>query len=599
VKTTTGVSFVVPVHNGAAYIRDTLASIIEQADGRPMEIIVVDDGSRDESLLLLKRLSAIWQLRVLTGDGRGAAAAINLGVREAKYPIVCQIDQDVMLQRDWLSRVMAAFENDPSVGAVQGCYVTDRDATLFVRVMALDLEQRYSAIGRDTDHVCTGNVAYRTEALHRVGLFDETLGYGYDNDMSYRLQHAGYRLTFCRTARSHHRWREGLLGYVRQQYGFGYGRLDVVAKHPTRIGGDAVSRASMMLHPLLTAVALVCVLAASVVTLAGSPSPTIIWTGPLILGVLAAERLISGLSAARRFRDATALLFPVIHLVRDFAWVAAMAVWTARRCAGNPALPGHSMHPRTPETGAAPAGPLNRESNAGRHRRILAIIPAHNEAGSLGSVVAELRRNRPDVDVLVVDDGSTDATSDVLLQLGVRSIRFPERLGIGSAMRAGLRYALRAGYAVAVRIDGDGQHRVADLAELLGPVDGGSADVTIGSRYRVPSGTADEPPLAQRALAECLSLLVDRKVTDPTSGFCALNTRSMALLAEHHPTGYPEPELLLFLHRNHMRVVEVPVATRERLAGRTSLTPGRLTTAGARVLLAILIVPLRGRVGGL
>jgi len=90
-----------------------------------------------------------------------------------------------------------------------------------------------------------------------VGLFDERLGYGYDNDISYRLQNAGYQLRFCKGARSRHRWREGLAGYLVQQYGFGYGRIDVVSAHPARVAGDDVSPLTMMSHPVVAAVALV------------------------------------------------------------------------------------------------------------------------------------------------------------------------------------------------------------------------------------------------------------------------------------------------------------------------------------------------------
>ena len=111
---------------------------------------------------------------------------------------------------------------DPHVAAAQGYYATDPSATLVARVMGLDLEQRYAAIsGAETEHVCTGNSVYRLDALQRVGLFDERLGYGYDNDMSYRLRDAGYALRFCRAAKSVHRWREGFVGYCTQQYGFG------------------------------------------------------------------------------------------------------------------------------------------------------------------------------------------------------------------------------------------------------------------------------------------------------------------------------------------------------------------------------------------
>ena len=98
-------------------------------------------------------------------------------------------------------------------------------------------------------------------------------------------------------------------------------------------------------------------------------------------------------------------------------------------------------------------------------------------------------------------------------------------------------------------------------------------------------------------LGVCLSALTGRRVTDPTSGFCAMGPRAVPVLAEHHPTGYPEPELRLFLSRNALNAVEVAVRTRPRLGGKTSLTPVRVTAAGARVALALIIVPLRCRVG--
>src|SRR6266705_2063108 len=98
----TGVSFVVPVHNGAAFIRATLEAIVAQADGRPMEIIVVDDSSRDGSADTLRLLAEQWPLRVIRGEGRGAAAAINTGVRAARMPIICQVDQDVVVTPGWM-----------------------------------------------------------------------------------------------------------------------------------------------------------------------------------------------------------------------------------------------------------------------------------------------------------------------------------------------------------------------------------------------------------------------------------------------------------------------------------------------------------------
>ena len=345
---TEGVSFIVPVHNGAVWIRDTVDSILAQADGRPIEVIVVDDRSRDGSAEVLRQIVARAPIvRVIAGGGRGAAAAINAGIRAARFPIICQVDQDVRLDPGWMRQLVRQLD-DPGVAAAQGYYTADPDASLYARAMNLDLEQRYAAIvGDETSHVCTGNSAYKAEALHRVGLFDETFGYGYDNDISYRLQAAGYRLKFCRGARSVHRWREGLAGYLAQQYGFGYGRIDLVAKHPQRFSGDTVSPVVMMSHPLLMGLAVLAVVTALLIAALSGPWHALAIGAAGLIVVLALERAVAGMRAARRFRDATALAFPLLHLARDAAWVVAIAVWLTRRFIGRPSRPWHSMRPRT------------------------------------------------------------------------------------------------------------------------------------------------------------------------------------------------------------------------------------------------------------
>jgi glycosyltransferase involved in cell wall biosynthesis len=226
--------------------------------------------------------------------------------------------------------------------------------------------------------------------------------------------------------------------------------------------------------------------------------------------------------------------------------------------------------------------------------RTLAIIPAHNEATNLPRVIDDVRTHCPHAVILVVDDGSSDGTIDLLEPLGVRWLAWHERRGIGAAMRAGLRYASRAGFDVVVRVDADGQHAAEEIDDVAKPILAGRADVVMGSRYVVtqarPSGIM---AFSKWLLDQCLSTITRRRVTDATSGFCALGRRAIHVLAEHHPTGYPEPELRLFLSRNDLRVMEVPVQSRTRLSGRTSLTPARVATAAARVLLAMLIVPLR------
>jgi glycosyltransferase involved in cell wall biosynthesis len=235
--------------------------------------------------------------------------------------------------------------------------------------------------------------------------------------------------------------------------------------------------------------------------------------------------------------------------------------------------------------------------------RLLIVIPARNEAASLPRVVEDLRRRAPPGDVLVVDDASDDETAELLPRLGVRRLRLGRRMGIGGAVRAGLRYAQRMGFDTVVRFDGDGQHLAREIPRLLEPLAAGRAEAVLGSRYLAASVSAGYRSAGlrragKRRLAALMSLATGRTLTDPTSGFWAFGPRLVELLARHHPTGYPEPELLLFLHRNGCRVVEVATEMGPRLAGRTSLTALRALQALARVVLALVIVPLRATVGG-
>ncbi len=343
-----GISVVVPVRNGAATLRHTLTAIAEEVGEDPStEIIVVEDASDDESPDLLAQLAETIPMRIIRGQGRGAAAALNAGIRAARFSLIAQIDQDVVIGAGWMRALTDEF-NDPAVAAAQGWYVRDPSASWWIRAMSIDLEERYLARARgETDHVCTGNTIYRASALHRIGLFDEALGYGYDNDVSYRLLEAGYRLRVQSDARSLHRWREGLAGYLRQQYGFGYGRIDVVHKHPWRVGGDCVSPAPMMWHPLVMAVAFLILLVSCALGVFGAGWQPYLAFALTLIGLLFFERVAAAGRAFSRVGDVAALTFPVLHLARDAVWLAAIAVWAKRRITGKPSLPSHSMQAGT------------------------------------------------------------------------------------------------------------------------------------------------------------------------------------------------------------------------------------------------------------
>jgi len=156
--------------------------------------------------------------------------------------------------------------------------------------------------------------------------------------------------------------------------------------------------------------------------------------------------------------------------------------------------------------------------------RIVAIVPAYNEAGAIGGVVAAIRAANPRFDVVVVDDGSRDETSAIARAHGAAVVTLPYNIGIGGAVQTGFKYALERGYGMAVRLDGDGQHDPGELPKLLGPIERDEADIVTGSRFADGSGDY-RPPLARRIgiiwFARIVSLLTRQRVTDTTSGFQA------------------------------------------------------------------------------
>src|SRR5262249_21780791 len=163
--------------------------------------------------------------------------------------------------------------------------------------------------------------------------------------------------------------------------------------------------------------------------------------------------------------------FPFWHLARDASWVAAMAMWTVRRALFLRPEPAHSMRAREAHPSREPGeARVELAADPPAPTRVIGIIPAHNERSVIASVLGEIQSHHPTLDLLVVDDGSTDGTSWLLDELGARYVRLPERMGVGTAMRAGLGFAVRLGYDAAVRLDGDGQHRPEDIDVLLSPI---------------------------------------------------------------------------------------------------------------------------------
>ena len=223
--------------------------------------------------------------------------------------------------------------------------------------------------------------------------------------------------------------------------------------------------------------------------------------------------------------------------------------------------------------------------------RRIAIVPAYNEEQNIVRVIGELRTFDPDLDIVVVSDGSADQTAENAEAAGVRVLRLPYNLGIGGAVQTGFKYAWEQGYDLAVRLDGDGQHVPSELPSVIGPVAAGEADIAVGSRF--VAGAGYRPSASRRVgirlLATVVSAIARQRVTDTTSGFQALNRRALQLFAADYPHDYPEVEGMVMTIKHKLRLVEVPVQMREREHGRSSITAFRSVYYMAKVLTALFV----------
>ena len=206
--------------------------------------------------------------------------------------------------------------------------------------------------------------------------------------------------------------------------------------------------------------------------------------------------------------------------------------------------------------------------------RILAVIPAFNEAANVGRVVAEVKKEAHSVDVLVVDDGSSDATSRVALEAGATVVTLPFNLGMFEAVRTGFVYADRMGYDIAIQVDADGQHVPREIQALVTPIATEGCDIVVGSRYLENRGykTPFFRKCGIRFFAGLTSLVLKQKITDTTCGFRSYSRRAITMFARYDSAEFKDSVGLVILARSGLRIKEIPVTVRERIGGKSTIS---------------------------
>jgi len=235
------------------------------------------------------------------------------------------------------------------------------------------------------------------------------------------------------------------------------------------------------------------------------------------------------------------------------------------------------------------------------NRRLLVIVPAWNEVGNVAETVKEIINACPEAEVLVVDDGSTDATGSVARSSGANVLTLPYNMGVGGAMRAGYAYAQRGNFTAAIQVDADGQHNPKDIDRILDGL--ADADISIGARFAEVGNYQARGPRrwAMLFLAGVVSRVAGTRLTDVTSGFRAANRRAIDQYVAYYPAEYlgdTIDSLVAAVHAG-LAVTQVPVAMRARMSG----TPSQGFTGSTVYLmrsvfalsLALIRRPLRGR----
>lgn len=229
---------------------------------------------------------------------------------------------------------------------------------------------------------------------------------------------------------------------------------------------------------------------------------------------------------------------------------------------------------------------------------LLVIVPALDEEGAIADVVASVRRALAAA-VVVVDDGSVDGTGDAARAAGATVLRHPFNLGVGAAVRTGLRYALENGYETVLQLDGDGQHDPEEAALLLSRLEQGDVDVVVGSRFECGYALSRSRRTVMRLLSSIVSRRLGTRITDTTSGFRAFAGPAVVYFARVYPADYLSDtvEALLLAADADLRVAEVPVRMRPRATGAASSNPVMSAFHVVRLLLAVGVHRFRRKPG--
>lgn len=224
--------------------------------------------------------------------------------------------------------------------------------------------------------------------------------------------------------------------------------------------------------------------------------------------------------------------------------------------------------------------------------KTLVVIPAYNEALNIEKTVHDLEVNAPEVDYVVVNDGSKDNTLEVLKKNDFNYIDGFCNLGLFGAVQTGFKLAAKEDYDVVIQFDGDGQHSAKYIAPLVKEIEKGN-NIVIGSRFVDEKKTFTARMMGSRLIAEAIKLMTGKTITDPTSGFRAYDRACIKDYASEM-NNPPEPDTLVYMLRKQRKIKEIQVQMSDREFGESYLNLVNTIKYMSRMMVSIfLIQPFR------
>ena len=220
-------------------------------------------------------------------------------------------------------------------------------------------------------------------------------------------------------------------------------------------------------------------------------------------------------------------------------------------------------------------------------QRVLLVVPSYNEEANIERVIEDLKKH-PELDYIVVNDGSTDHTAEICRKHGYNLLDLPVNLGLAGCFQAGMKYAYQRGYSYAIQFDGDGQHRPEFIGEMRKKMDQGY-DIVIGSRFVDQPKDMSVRMIGSRLISMAIRMTTGVKITDPPSGMRMFNRDMIKQFALNLNYG-PEPDTISYLLKRGAKVAEVPVRIDERIGGESYLKPMVAVRYMTRILISILMI---------